>query len=618
MERLINIDNGGTLTDIVVASGTDFTFTKTLTTPVDLSQCLFDAMTKASTQLYGQPNLADLLHSTRHIRYSSTQGTNALVQRKGPLIGLITDDPALPDSLGTSTETAGLFADLIGARVGIVAADGTPEELAQQLVAEINRLTTAGAERLVVAAASAEREHLFKRTMLKNFPRHLLGSVPILFSREFASDTSRERQVWSGILNSFLHPTVERFLYSAEHRLRAYKVKNPLLIYRNDGASSRVAKSVALKTYSSGPRGGLEGTRALAEAYELDNVLMIDVGGTTTDVGAVANKAIAVDRRGSIQGIDISYEMSDVRSTGVGGSSIIAVHDGEITVGPESVGAAPGPACFGFGGTQATITDVNLLLGILDPATYLDGEMALDAERSRAVITKTVADPLGISLEEALIRMEGSYSSHLARTFTDLVSPTGETTLAAFGGGGPMSACSAARLAGVRHVLVPRLAAVFSAYGISFSDIAQSYETSVTGFSAEKLTATRQSMQADAGRDMFQEGHDLNECELEWSTIIEDGEEILALKAIFRLPHPTIDAGLPQAASAAVAAGTRQVRSSEAQVESVSVYELDAQVAGATAAGPAIVEGPFFTARVPLGWTLSVSTAGDLQLTDTL
>ncbi|GEP27993.1 hydantoinase/oxoprolinase family protein [Cryobacterium levicorallinum] len=618
MERLINIDNGGTLTDIVVASGTDFTFTKTLTTPVDLSQCLFDAMTKASALLFGEANLADLLHSTQHIRYSSTQGTNALVQRKGPKIGLITDDPTLPDSLGHSDDTAALFTDLIGARIGIITADGSPEELSRQLVAEINRLTTAGAERLVVAGLSAEREHLFKRTMLKNFPRHLLGSVPILFSREFASDTSRQRQVWSGILNSFLHPTVERFLYSAEHRLRAYKVKNPLLIYRNDGASSRVAKSVALKTYSSGPRGGLEGTRALAEAYGLDNVLMIDVGGTTTDVGAVANSTIAVDRRGSIQGVDISYEMSDVRSTGVGGSSIIAVHDGEITVGPESVGAAPGPACFGFGGTQATITDVNLLLGVLDPATYLNGEMALDAERSRAVITKTVADPLGISLDEALIRMEASYSSHLARAFADLVSATGDTTVAAFGGGGPMNACAAARIAGVHNVLVPRLAAVFSAYGISFSDIAQSYETSVTGFSEAEITAVRTSMQADAGKDMFQEGHDLSECELDWSTIVEDGEEILSLKATFRLPHPTIASGVPAAASAAVAAGTRQVRSTPTQIDSVSVYQLDDQKPGAAAAGPAIVEGPFFTARVPLGWTLTVSTAGDLQLADTL
>lgn len=617
MERLINIDNGGTLTDIVVGSGTDFTFTKTLTTPVDLSQCLFDAMTKASAQLFGKADLAKLLHSTRHIRYSSTQGTNALVERKGPLVGLITDDPQLLEALRGSEETAELWVDLIGARIEVVSPDGTPEELARELVAGINRLTTAGAERLVVAASSLEREHLYKRTMLKNFPRHLLGSVPILFSREFAADTSRTRQVWSGILNSFLHPTVERFLYSAEHRLRAYKVKNPLLIYRNDGASSRVAKSVALKTYSSGPRGGLEGTRALAEAYGLANVLMIDVGGTTTDVGAVHDSTIAFDRRGSIQGVDISYEMSDVRSTGVGGSSIIAVRDGEITVGPESVGAAPGPACFGFGGTQATITDVNLLLGVLDPETYLEGEMALDAERSRAVITRTVAEPLGISLEEALILMEDTYSHRLAHAFADLVDPTGDTTVAAFGGGGPMSACGAARLADVRHVLVPRLAAVFSAYGISFSDIAQSYETDITGLGAEAIDAAKQRMEASAARDMFQEGHDLSECDLEWSTITEDEAEILSLKAIFRLPHPAFDGGVPAENSVAVASGTRRVRSSASQVDTVSVYRLDDQKPGAAASGPAIVEGPFFTARVPAGWHLNISAAGDLLLTDT-
>jgi N-methylhydantoinase A len=615
MERLINIDNGGTLTDIVVGSGTDFTFTKTLTTPVDLSQCLFDAMAKASVQLYGQTNLADLLHSTRHIRYSSTQGTNALVERKGPLIGLITDDPQLAATLRVAERTPGLFDDLIGSRIAVVSPDGSPDELARDLVGEINRLTTAGAQRLVVAAGSLEREHLYKRTMLKNFPRHLLGSVPILFSREFAADTSRSRQIWSGILNSFLHPTVERFLYSAEHRLRAYKVKNPLLIYRNDGASSRVAKSVALKTYSSGPRGGLEGTRALAEAYGLEHVLMIDVGGTTTDVGAVTDSTISVDRRGSIQGVDISYEMSNVHSTGVGGSSIIAVHDGEITVGPESVGAAPGPACFGFGGTRATITDVNLLLGVLDPATYLNGEMALDAERSRAVITKTVADPLGISLEEALIRMEQTYSDRLSGAFAALVSTTGETTVAAFGGGGPMNACSAAGSAGVSHVLVPRLAAVFSAYGISFSDIAQSYETDVTGFTATAIEAARRAMEADASRDIFQEGHELSECELEWRTILEDEREILSLKAIFRLPHPTLEGGVPTQQSAAVASGTRQVRSSATNVDTVSVYQLDEQKPGAAASGPAIVEGPFFTARVPVGWSLSVSTAGDLLLT---
>lgn len=638
MERLINIDNGGTLTDIVVGSGTDFTFTKTLTTPADLSQCFFDGLTKASSVIYGQEDLPSLLHSTRHIRYSSTQGTNALVQGIGPRIGLITDDPTLVEELRKGPDAAKLFDDLVGERVSLLPVDDDEDALARVLVTEINRLTTAGAERLVLAAADLEREKLYKRAMLKNFPRHLLGSVPVLFSWEFTSDTLRSRRIWSGIINSFLHPTVERFLYSAEHRLRTHKVKNPLLIYRNDGASSRVAKSVALKTYSSGPRGGLEGTRALADSYGLQHVLMIDVGGTTTDVGSVRDSEISTDRRGSVKGVPISYEMSNVHSKGIGGSSVIAVQNGEITVGPESVGAAPGPACFGFGGRQATITDVNLLLGVLDPATYLNGEMRLDAERAKAVITSTIAEPLGISLNEALIRMERTYAEHMAEAFSGAIEDASATTLAAFGGGGPMSACIAARIAGVRQVLIPRLAAVFSAFGISFSDISQTYETDITGATSEQIEEAKLEMETRAARDMFQEGHEIKDCSIEWTSVIEnpDGsmatesaydlinapqaepgqKTLLSLKCTFILPHPTLPGNGEQTKSPAVSSATRSVRSTAETVESVPVFQLEDQVPGATAAGPAIVEGPFFTTRVPAGWEINVSAAGDLLLTD--
>src|SRR5438132_14190840 len=107
MERLINIDNGGTLTDICVWDGTDFTYTKTLTTPFDLSKCLFDGMTKASANVFGEADLEALLHSTKHIRYSTTQGTNALVERKGPRIGLVTDDPAVAEEMRSTEQEAG-------------------------------------------------------------------------------------------------------------------------------------------------------------------------------------------------------------------------------------------------------------------------------------------------------------------------------------------------------------------------------------------------------------------------------------------------------------------------------------------------------------------------------
>jgi N-methylhydantoinase A/oxoprolinase/acetone carboxylase beta subunit len=640
MERLINIDNGGTLTDICVWDGTEFTFTKTLTTPFDLSQCLFDGITKASTEIYGQPALPELLHSTKHIRYSTTQGTNALVERKGPRIGLITDDIAVLDELRGSAAERALFDDLVGDRIAAIDVERDDEELTGELVRQVNRLTTDGAARLVVAAGDGAdgAERRIRRILLRKFPRHLLGSVPILYSSEFTTDRVRSRRIWSSVLNSFLHPTMERFLYNAEDRLRSHRVKNPLLIYRNDGASSRVAKSVALKTYSSGPRGGLEGTRALAQAYGLGHVLMIDVGGTTTDVGSVRKEEILTNRRGSIEGAPISIPMSDVQSSGVGGSSIIAVKDGEITVGPESVGAAPGPACFGFGGTDATITDVNLLLGILDPDTYLDGGFSLDAERSKTAIRTAVADPLGISVEEALVRMESAYFQRIAESFAPAIDDPRETTIAAFGGAGPMSACGAAQLTGVHSVLIPKMAAVFSAFGIGFSDIAQSYEFALPESTAEAARQAHDSMLERAERDMFQEGYELAACAVTWKLVVEDpaggivsesdysvgdapdteaGQQAsLTLEVRHALQHVNIDTGDAVTARPAVPSGSRRVRSATDTVDEVSVYTLADQQPGAFAEGPAIVEGPFYTARVLPGWTFEVSGAGDLLLTD--
>jgi len=640
MERLINIDNGGTLTDICVWDGQNFNYAKTLTTPFDLSKCLFDGLTKASESIFGAPDLEALLHSTKHIRYSTTQGTNALVERKGPGIGLVTDDAAVVAELRATEAEASLFDALIGPRVAVIDPHADEETLIFDLVQQVNKLTTDGAARIVVAVgdASGPGERRMRNILLRKFPRHLLGSVPVLYSWEFTADRVRTRRIWSGVINAFLHPTMERFLYNAEDRLRQLRVQNPLLIYRNDGASSRVAKSVALKTYSSGPRAGLEGARALAKAYDLNHVLMIDVGGTTTDVGSVKDFQITVDRRGSIKGVPISFPMSNVHSTGVGGSSIITVKEGQIIVGPESVGAAPGPACFGFGGTSATITDVNLLLGVLDSATYLDGGFALDAERSKAVILATVAEPLGVGLEEALVEMEAAYFATIAKSFAAVIGDPADTTIAAFGGAGPMSACGAARLNSVKTVLVPKLAAVFSAFGISFSDIGRSYEVGLSEPTIEAAQSVHDMLVERAERDMFQEGHDLAACTLQWSLVVEEADGTLVSEApytygdapavgagqpasltlvvTFELPHASLAANTSLASHPAVASGTRQVRSSATEVDEVSVYALLDQKPGATALGPSIVEGTFFTARVLDGWKLDVTAAGDLMLTD--
>jgi N-methylhydantoinase A len=634
MRHLINIDNGGTLTDICAWDGEEFSFTKTLTTPFDLSQCLFDGLEKVSGEVYGSADLVRLLHDTEHIRYSTTQGTNALVERKGPAIGLIVEDPTVVEELRCAGATA-LFDDLIGPRVAVANLSLSDTDLDFELVQQVNKLTTDGAARIVVVGQSPESEQRMRSILLRKFPRHLLGSVPLLYSWDLVGDRTRNRRAWSSILNSFLHPVMERFLYNAEHRLRQHKVTNPLLVYRNDGASSRVAKSVALKTYSSGPRGGLEGTRALAESYDLKRVLMMDVGGTTTDVGVVEQGTIATDRRGSIKGVPISFPMSNVHSSGVGGSSVISVADGRITVGPRSVGAAPGPACFGLGGKEATITDVNLLLGVLDPDTYLNGELHLDRERARSVVTATIAEPLGISVEQALVGMEAAYFEATAASFAHLVDS--DTTLAAFGGAGPMSACGAARIAGVRRVLVPKLAAVFSAFGIGFSDIGKSYEVDLPDATSESAAETYDAMLVRAERDLFQEGYELAECTRQWGLTVEGADGVLIsatpyergdtlevaggnvslrLNVMADLPHTQLANTKDVRESQATAEGTRDVRIAADRIEAVPVYTLADQAPGATADGPAIVEGPFFTTRVPEGWRLDVTSSGDLILTD--
>jgi N-methylhydantoinase A len=635
MNHLINIDNGGTLTDICVWDGENFSFTKTLTTPFDLSQCLFDGIEKASANMYGEKDLVRLLHRTQHIRYSTTQGTNALVERKGPSLGLLVDSDGIIEDLASSREACKLFDDVVGSRVAQIDLGLAPDELAFDLVQKVNQLTTDGAARIVVVGQSPESEKTLRSILLRKFPRHLLGSVPLLYSWDLANDRDRGRRTWSSILNSFLHPVMERFLYQAQHRLREHRVTNPLLVYRNDGASSRVSKAVALKTYSSGPRGGLEGTQALARSYGLSHVLMMDVGGTTTDVGVVADNAIATGRRGSVKGIPISFPMSDVQSAGVGGSSVIAVDGDRITVGPRSVGAAPGPACFGLGGKEATITDVNLLLGVLDPATYLDGQLHLDADRARAVITETVADPLGVSLEEALVQMEAAYFAAIAGSFANLVRD--DSTLAAFGGAGPMSACAAARLVGVRRVLVPRLAAVFSAFGISFSDVGKTYEVALNAPSTQAAAQAFDEVLARAERDMFQEGYDLGECATEAQVVVESEESgtvearpyrrgdtlegttgfvSLRLDCSAPLPQPNLEHDAEVAPRLPVSRSNREVRTGAQEVEDCRVYVLDEQEPGAAGVGPAIVEGPFFTARVPSGWRFDVTSNADLILTD--
>lgn len=428
---------------------------------------------------------------------------------------------------------------------------------------------------------------------------------------------------------------MEEFLYAAERRLRSHRIAAPLLIFRNDGGSARIAKTIAVKSYSSGPRGGMEGVRALAHHYGFENVVSLDVGGTTTDVGLVAGGEIRSRRRGRIEGVEVSFPLADIVSFGIAGSSVIRARGGEIRVGPESMGSVPGPACFARGGAEATITDAFLLMGVLDPATFFGGALSLDAERSRRAVSANVAEPLGLPLDQALLDVEEAWAGKIAEAIRSSVPISDRTVIVAFGGAGPMVVCRIAERLSVRRVIVPGLASVFSAAGIGFSDLSQEYEAELGDRSPEAVEAAVWECLRRAERDMFAERVALSECSVETSLVaatngsacafpyerggpVPEGirsyqEVALRLRVVKRLDHVPLAPVGGEQTSPAVARGARRILL-DGRWRDVPVYRVEDQRPGASAEGPAIVEEAFFTGKVLPGWRFELTANRDLML----
>lgn len=636
----INIDNGGTLTDICIIQDGAVSKTKVLTTPYDLSKCFFEGLQKASGVIYGEPNVARLLEEVDLIRYSTTQGTNAICERKGSRLGLIYCGPAKDLAVRLAEQDEELYAALVGDRVVHLDPDAMQREDAQMVaVKAINELTAAGANRLVVSfdgKSFTDGENLFKKIALRKYPRHLLGAVPILYGSDLGTDSDVVRRTWTALINSFLHPAMEAFLFNAENRLRAYRTKNPLLIFRNDGDSSRVAKTVAIKTYSSGPRGGMEGMKSFSRLYGFSDVVAIDIGGTTTDIGQYVNGTVAEQRRGHVEGISVSFPLCEVISAGVGGSSIFKAHEGRIVIGPESVGAVPGPASFARGGKEATITDASLLCGILDPASYFGGDLALDLDRAATAVHLNIAKPLGLGLDEALLHMEHAYEEKVAVELHRFTKISKDTKLLAFGGAGPLNACGVAEKAGINSVAVPKMAAVFSAYGIGECDISHHYAITLHDCNDSGLQEAIATLKTKASRDMFAEGfaegsydirarlvamvggtevsHDLAELAVLPAALKGIGQLELELSAVKVLRSESQKRATFEAGGKALADGKRTLLTKGQGRIDVPVYKLANMKTGDSGVGPAIIEEDFFTCRVLDDWSFVISDAGDILL----
>jgi N-methylhydantoinase A/oxoprolinase/acetone carboxylase beta subunit len=616
----IDIDTGGTFTDGVVSFNGASLPVKVLTTPHDLTIALRELVDAASDKL--GIDQADLLRRVESIRYSTTLGTNTVIERTGPHLGLLVTSTALDEV--RKIPVGSLIGDIIDpfeTHVRGVTMTGNEDADAEPMLSAVEQLLDAGAERLVIVLPDADgsAEAQAKRIVFREYPRHILGALPVLFSNEVAPDPKLVRRVSTALLNAYLHPQLEHFLYEAENVLRDRGLTRPLFVFGNDGTTNRVAKVIALKTHNSGPAGGVEAAAALARHYDLDRVATIDIGGTSTDVAFLEGAAIEQERRGRIEDAEVSLPMRRIDALGGGGGTIAEVRDGEFRLGPRSAGAAPGPACFGFGGVEATTTDANLVLGFFDPSQPFAGRITLDSDRARHAINERVAEPLGLSVEQAAHQVSGALEQRIGESLRRGIEARGGTpcdwTLLAYGGGGAVHGARIADHAGIHRVLVPGLSSVCSAFGIAFADVEHRYERLVPA-EQDALTEVAELELTERARiDMRGEGFSVEDVEIVCERNPVEGAIEVTLAARAPLPHITLEAR-ERPSEPPEPTGSRLVWWFASGATDTPLYDATAvEERHARIHGPAIVAGEITTICVPPGWVLERDRYDQLFLT---
>ena len=653
----IDVDIGGTFTDGVLSDGSGVQWAKVDTTPHDLTECFVRCVEELAA-LAGL-DIASLLARCSVIRLSSTVATNMLLQRNGPKLGVMVTEGT--EAALTNGAAAEVFAGIVDP--GMVA--GLPEsmspsgevqrELGEADVRQVmERLLDDGARGIVVsfdgAVANPAHELLARRVVNGEYPRHYLGSVHTWLGAELSSGDDPLRRN-TAILNGYLHRGVATSLYKSDELLRQSGFKRPLLVAHSRSGTARVAKTTALNTYNSGPVAGLVGCARLAkELYGIDDLVSVDVGGTSVDIGVVAGGEVPFSTEPAVHGIAVGTPMIDVEPVGGGGGGIVKAdgESGDVSVGPESAGALPGPACYGLGGNDPTLTDADVILGHINPDFFLGGKRSLDAERARGVYQRRVARRLNVSLEEAADRAARQAERDVAERLGAALEARGldpaGVTMFAFGGGGGLRCCGYAEAVGIRKIIVFPFAGVASAMGASFMDVAHFYDATLNldldgPDTVANYNRAVADLKARAARDMLGEGFTENEIAFGAEAVIEAGAErqtvpspveaqspeqlrdgasaagarlrSVTLRAACATPRVAIKqrklgARNPKAALK----GEREVYRNGASALS-KVYAAEKLKPGNAVEGPAIIEAADTTVVAPAGWTYSVDAFGN-------
>jgi N-methylhydantoinase A len=518
----IGIDVGGTFTDLVALDAAGrVTLAKAPSTPTDPSLGVMDGLERLAEAL--GVRLGALLEHTERVVHGTTVATNALLERKGARVGLLTTEghrDILEMREGLKDDRYDLRQPppepLVPRhrRLGVrerIRADGRiamPLDEAS-LAAAIAELARAEVDAVAVCYLHAWRDDRHERQTAEAL-RTAMPSAYVSLSSTVLPQIKEYERVCTTVVNAYVGPVLERYLGRLGTRLAEAGYRGPVLIIQSHGGLATIDDAVRLAAGGvlSGPAGGVAGSRHAARLIGHPNLILFDMGGTSTDISLVVDGAaqIAADRR--LAGQRVALPALDIASIGAGGGSIARVDAGGVLhVGPESAGAEPGPACYGRGGTAATVTDANLVLGLLDPDGFLGGRARLDPRAAEAAVDR-IAEALGV---ERMAAAEGIYRVIDARMAEGIrlvsvrrgVDPR-RFGILAFGGAAGLHVTALARQLGLGRVVVPRLAAVLSAWGMLTSDlryeVARSHVGDASRLDAATLRALYDELEAEGRR----------------------------------------------------------------------------------------------------------------------
>lgn len=496
----VGIDIGGTFTDtVVIDEAGRVKMYKAPTTPEDRSIGVLDALALAAQDQ--ELPVEDFLEQTAYFGHGTTAATNALIEYKGAKTGLITtrgfrDAVLIQRSMGGWSGSPELITHYserslptpivprplireVSERVdykGKVIVPLNEDEVRRTL----RRLRDEGVEAIGVSLLwsflNPAHERAIKRIAAEETPELFVSLsselVPVLGEYERTATT---------VINAYLSPVIASYVGNLESKLQQMGLRERLTIMDSSGGVMPAAESSsrAVGLLSSGPAGGVLASVQLGKSLGYENIITTDMGGTSFDVSVIANGEPSMAKISTVGKYHVAQPMIDITAIGSGGGSIARVLAGFLTVGPESAGAEPGPVCYDRGGTEPTITDADVVLGIIDPDFFLGGRMKLNRKKAEGAIREKIAEPLGITVEQAAAGIRQIADFQLADLLRNVTVGQGydprDFVIFAYGGAGPTHCYAYGRESNARAVVVPHTATVHSAFGAVTSDLHQSF-----------------------------------------------------------------------------------------------------------------------------------------------